>query len=231
MMTMRKTLIIAFFTLIAISSFAQASMEDSITWGTVSSQQIDQMMAMAANGHSTSQYYLGRCFFNGLGVQKDRLKAVEQYELAAEKDQSMALYYLGFCYKYGFGVTKNEAKAEQYFGRAVKWFEQETETDSVDADQEKSQALYQKAIDMGNTQAMVVVAQNYQIGANGVADDVKAVELFTKAAEMGNLQAQYFLGMCYLDGTGVSPDKNTAIQWLSKAAEKGLPAAKAQLGQ
>ena len=105
-MTMRKTFIIAILALCALSVHAQASMEDSVTWGTVSSQQIDQMMAMAANGHSTSQYYLGRCFFNGFGVQKDRQKAVEQYELAAEKDQSMALYYLGFCNKYGFGVAR-----------------------------------------------------------------------------------------------------------------------------
>ena len=88
---MRKTIITTIIALASLSSHAQAILEDSINWGLVNSQQVQQLMAMAANGHSTSQYYLGRCYFNGLGVEKDREKACEYYALAAEKDQSMAL--------------------------------------------------------------------------------------------------------------------------------------------
>ena len=156
-MTMKIAILSTILSFASLSSSAQATLEDSITWGIVSDQQIEQIEAMAANGHSTSQYYLGRCYFNGLGVQKDRDKAYEYYAMAAEKDQSMALYYLGFCSKYGYGTAKNESKAEQFFGRAVKWLSQETDTDSyadyylamchafgfgVDVDVEKSNQLY-----------------------------------------------------------------------------------------
>ena len=92
-------------------AMAQHTLEDSITWGNITPQQVENIMGMAAKGHSTSQYYLGRCYFNGFCVQKDRYKAVENYGLAAEKDQTEALYWLGFCYRYGYGVPMDTCSA------------------------------------------------------------------------------------------------------------------------
>ena len=104
----------------------QNSIEDSLAWGNVTPEQVEGFMAMAKMGHSTSQYYLGRCYFNGYGgLPNDKYKALEYFGQAAEKDQTEALYYLGFCYRFGFGVTKNEDRAQQLFEKAVKWLEEE----------------------------------------------------------------------------------------------------------
>ena len=83
--------------------------------------------------------------------------------------------------KIGLGVVKNEAKARELFQRAVKWFEQDIEENAyapyylaqcynygfgVDMDHEKSVELYLKAAIMGNSQALVSLAVEYQMGNN-----------------------------------------------------------------
>ena len=148
----------------ANAAMAQHTLEDSITWGNLTPQQVENIMGMASKGHSTSQYYLGRCYFNGLCVQKDRYKAVENYGLAAEKDQTEALYWLGFCYRYGYGVPKNEAKATQLFTQAVKWLNEEIDK---------------------NPYAPFYLAMCYNYGFGVDVDHDKAVQMYEKAAEMG----------------------------------------------
>lgn len=255
---MKRILLLAWMTLLVANAFAQVtegyenvmqrfSIEDSINWGNITQQQVDQIAGMAAKGHSNSLYYLGRCYFNGYGVKKDRLKAVECYSQAAEKDNTEALYYLGFCYKYGYGVTKNETKAEQFFGRSVKWLNEELDNRSyapyylalcynygfgVDMDHEKSVELYHKAAIMGNSQALVSLAVEYQMGNNNFKKDPqKAVEYFQKAAEWGNPQAQLHLGYCYLDGEGVGKDTEKAREYFRMAAAQGLPKAEEALAK
>ena len=83
---------------------------------------------------------------------------------------------------------------------------------------------------MGNSQALVNLALDYQNGNNvEYKDSHKAVELYEKAADLGNPQAQLSLGYCYLEGEGVLKDAAKAKEYFMMAADQGLPAAKRAL--
>lgn len=58
-------------------------------------------------------------YATGRGVEKDYLKAVELYELAADQNLPQAQYSLGIMYENGKGVDRNLQKAEDLFHRAA----------------------------------------------------------------------------------------------------------------
>ena len=59
-------------------------------------QGLDYGKESAAAGSCFGQFVLGRCHHDGLGVEKDRPKAEEQYRLAAKQRYSVAQVNLGF---------------------------------------------------------------------------------------------------------------------------------------
>ena len=155
----RQTLTALLLALCATAPAQQPTIEDSLTWGNVTQQQVEQFVTLAANGHSTAQYYVGRCYFNGYHLPKDKHKAVEAFGKAAEKDQSEALYFLGYCYRFGFGVRKDEARATQLFQRAIKWFEEEIED---------------------NNYAPYYLAMCYNYGFGVTADPAQSIKYYEK---------------------------------------------------
>ena len=174
---MRRFSIVCLFCLIAaIGQAQQNTLEDTLTWGNVTPQQVEQLVGMAERGHAAALYYVGRCYFNGYCLPKDKFKAVEYLGRAADKDQPEALYLLGQCYNYGLGVVKNEAKARELFQRAVKWFEQDIEE---------------------NSYAPYYLAQCYNYGFGVPTDTGKSISLLEKAGNMGNTQALVDLAMAY----------------------------------
>jgi TPR repeat protein len=67
-----------------------------------------------------AQSDLGYCYFYGIGVREDHLKAVYWYKKAAKMNVPRALYNLGLCYKHGAGVVKSSRWAKHYFEKAQK---------------------------------------------------------------------------------------------------------------
>ena len=55
----------------------------------------------ATAGHTRAQFYLGTCYDNGNGVDKDIAEAYNWYMKAAEKGKMEAQYNIGFFYKEG----------------------------------------------------------------------------------------------------------------------------------
>ena len=62
---------------------------------------------------------LGRCYYEGLGVQQNYYKAVEWFNKAANQGHAGAQCYLGYCYHYGKGVQKNESLAKTWIKDAA----------------------------------------------------------------------------------------------------------------
>lgn len=67
----------------------------------------------------TAQYYVGECYYNGWGVQKNKLEAIKWYEKAADNGNFEAIAYLGECYLYGDGVPKDWDKGIEYTTKAA----------------------------------------------------------------------------------------------------------------
>lgn len=73
----------------------------------------------AKQGHPESMFYLGICYENGQGVEKNEKKALEILHKSAELDSSNAMYKLFFSYAIGQGVEKDYKKAIEYLKKSA----------------------------------------------------------------------------------------------------------------
>ncbi len=74
---------------------------------------------LAKTGDADAVAWLGRCYFNGIGVEVDYDKAFTLFSKAAEKGNPWAINGMGACYKDGSGTTKNLRLAVESFRRAA----------------------------------------------------------------------------------------------------------------
>ena len=153
-------------------------------------------------GHCDAQYYLGKFYEEGLGVDQNFTQAVLWFYKAALLGNSMAQFELGCCYSEGIGVAQD-------YKEAVKW--------------------YRKAADQGDTMAQCNLGVCYNKGLGVCKDYEEAIRWYRKAADKGDAKAQYNLGCCYNLGEGVPEDYAEAFKWFTKAAEQGDSAAKIEL--
>ena len=73
----------------------------------------------AKQGDAEAQFYLGLCYHNGDGVEKDLSEAVKWYRKAADQGDALAQYNLGICYDNGYGVEKDLSEAVIWFRKAA----------------------------------------------------------------------------------------------------------------
>ncbi len=113
-----------------------------------------------------AQYNRARDYYHGKnGLPRNKAKAVELLQKAAEQGYAEAQSSLGNMYYRGEGgIRRNKAKAAE---------------------------LYQKAAEQGNPDALYNLAHMYNDGEGGLPKDkAKAAELFQKAAEQMDANSQ-----------------------------------------
>jgi TPR repeat protein/serine/threonine protein kinase len=157
----------------------------------------------AERGNAYAQNELGRLYQQGLGVDKDEVKAVEWFRKAADQGLAMAEANLGLMYHSGSGVQKDDAQA-------VQW--------------------YRKGAEQGSSPAETRLAFMYENGSGVDRDYAQAAQWYRKAAEQGNPRAQTNLGLLYQSGMGVDRDYAQALQWYQKAADQNFARAQQRLG-
>ena len=184
-----------------------------------------------------TDYYYGRD-----GVEKDRAKALEYYEQAAELGNADATYNVGMCAKLGMGCRKDLDVASYYYYQAAKlgheraFDELKALAEAGDAKAQNRYGIcfeygyctkiilknavywYDQAAKQGYSYGQYNLGQCYYRGRGVKQNERVACQWFRKAADGGNASAQYELGLCYLDGLGVAQDSFEAFSWLSKAA-------------
>lgn len=72
----------------------------------------------ASCGDAKAQYFLGRCYEFGWGVEKDLSKSAQWYLSSAEQGYEAGQYGIGCAYLYGAGVPKDEVEAYAYLNLA-----------------------------------------------------------------------------------------------------------------
>lgn len=73
----------------------------------------------AVTENAGAQFAIGKMYFEGLGIRKNRPKGIEWFSKAATRDHIKALNYLGNGFLYGMGTRKDHIKAVGYFQRAA----------------------------------------------------------------------------------------------------------------
>lgn len=98
--------------------------------------------------------------------------------------------------------------------------------------QDYAQAMewYEKAADLGNTDAMTNVGYMYQHGYGVERDYTAAVEWYRKAVDLGNVAAMNNIGYMYMEGYGVKQNYSVALKWFVKAANLGDTIAMTNIG-
>ncbi|HHF7347772.1 TPA: tetratricopeptide repeat protein [Legionella feeleii] len=137
-------------------------------------------------------------------VDDNYLKALENYQLAAEKNDAVGQYNLGLVYEDGKGLPVDYVKAKDF---------------------------YTKAASLGYSKAMTQLADLYFSGALGSRDEQQALHWYKKSAALGDGDALYQLGLLSETGVATKLDFANATSYYQQAAAKGNEKAKLALAR
>ncbi len=130
----------------------------------------------AVQGHTAAQNNLGHMYSQGLGVQRDKARAVELWKEAAKGGHETAYYNLGLAYYRGEGTQKDETQA-------AKWFAQ--------------------AADAGLQEGQFAIGEMYRLGIGTERNESRALSWYDLAAAQGHQMGQRLAEM--LREKGVRP--------------------------
>ena len=69
--------------------------------------------------NAESQWSLGMCYQEGIGVEKNAVTAFESYMKAAAQGLAMAKFCVGTSYASGYGVAKDMNKSFEWLNKAI----------------------------------------------------------------------------------------------------------------
>eukprot|EP00729_Bicosta_minor_P001968 gene1968-biopygen6026 len=145
-----------------------------------------------------AQNNLGAAYYNGKGVEEDKVEGAKWLRKSAEAGFAQAQCNLGIMCRNGEGVEQDDVAA-------AKWFRQSAEA--------------------GNANAQGHLGSMYRKGEGVEQSFAEAGKWFRKSAEAGDAMAQDNLGVAYYKGEGVEQDKVEAVRWMQLAAAQGLESA------
>lgn len=204
---------------------------------------LEILKAASENGSKKAMVSLAKLYEQGKYIEPNYEVAYKYVKSAAEMGDQVALYNLARFYSEGIGCEQDEKKWFHYLEMAANAghptaqdllgdeFNNGNNAIGILSDPQKAQYWYQKAIDQGDTDAMVDLGLCYRDGGCLPLNDTKAVELFRQAAEMGNARGQFLLADRYQNGDGVEQSDIEAFNWCVKSADQEYPPAMALLGK
>jgi hypothetical protein len=170
---------------------------------------------------------LGEFFRQGIGTEKDEIKAFEFHKAAAETGNIKSMYQLGEYHFYGIGTKKNVFKAIEFYKKAAEKDDINAINDlgycyqhgiGTEKDEIKAFELYKGAAEKGHIISKNDLGYCYQHGIGTEKDEIKAFELYKELAEKGHIYSINELGYCYQHGIGTEKNETKALE-LYKVAE------------
>jgi TPR repeat protein len=121
MMT-RLSTALALLMMLAVAGAARADFNDGVV-ALMTGKYADALQTFVplaeASNHAYAQYFLGRMYATGQGVEKDAKTAAEWYRKAAEQGVADAQYRLGMLYESGEGVPGDMEYAYGWYSVAA----------------------------------------------------------------------------------------------------------------
>lgn len=202
--------------------------------------EILERLKMESNaGNAEAQFYLARCYEEGLGTPKDGKKAFKWYQESANQGFSLSQNRLARCYLTGVGTQKDDQKAFFWCQKASEQGLPLAEYNlgycylngiGTEKDPKKAFSCYLKSARNGYTTSQYYLGKCYNEGIGTIKDDNKAFLWYKRAAEQGYSLAQDMVGFFLQRGIGTSKNEHLAFEWYQKAAEQGLASAQFNLG-
>lgn len=193
----------------------------------------EEFIIDAIKGNADAQYELGKCYYIGLGTEKNYNKAVDWWLKASVQGNEHATKQLKECYE--FTTHQNIADDQDLRLRPISKMSVCAQNSlavcyangkGVKRNYNVAIELFEKAAKQGDTNAYYNLGLCYANGRGVRQNYLIAVRWWTKAGEKGNVYAQINLGVSYENGYGVQQDYVKAAEWYIKAAEQGNEIAK-----
>ncbi len=147
------------------------------------------ILACAAAAAESAEELLrkGIACYDGVGVERDPVKAVQFFRQAADLGNADAMDYLATCYMYGDGVEENQTEANRWFTKAAEggnitsMFTLGSAYES--SDPPAAFKWMKKAAELGDANAMYTLGYYYEEGIGTEKDEAKAEEWYRCANE------------------------------------------------
>jgi hypothetical protein len=176
-------------------------------------------------GSGTACDELGRWYSEGFIVEKDDVKAFENFVKADLYGSSNGSLNLGVCYIAGRGCEQDSKKAEQLWQKAANMGSQVAAmhlatsylNGVLDNSSEKYVFYLEKAAKLGSPEAYYELATNYYYALHGYKKDVYQAFVYTKkAADEGLVDACETVASMYEEGVGCEKNLQKAREYRSK---------------
>ena len=194
-----------------------------------------------ADGNPFAAYSLGGQYLRGQGVEQNEEEALRLFLKAAshkKQPNAYAQYQLGKMYRDGIGTEADPEQSKAWFSRAYAGFLAMEEAMADDrlyyrlgsmnltgtgtaVDLEKAGYYFQKAAELGNTDALYSLAKLSLNADFSEYDPAKAVDYLEQAEEKGNRFARYLLGKLLCQGELVEKDIARGLPLLEELAHEG----------
>ncbi|OHT10207.1 hypothetical protein TRFO_20596 [Tritrichomonas foetus] len=180
---------------------------------------------MAENGHTTSQFYLGLIYLQGTELQQDQQKAFKLLKMAADKGHAIAAYNIAISYE----KSNNLNEAIKYYKMAAngKFPNAFYALSRLSQDPEEVIFYLKQACELNFTKALYSLGVHY---SRTEKDYVKAFEYFHKAADLGDADAMEKVGEYLGHGKGTEMNQKKSFEMFKIAAEQGNVDAMYNLG-
>ena len=185
---------------------------------------VENYRKAVALGSDKGLLAMGQCLEIGFGVEKDIDAAIEHYELAFEAGERSAAYRLATLYT-GNRQRQNPEKALEWARRGIDAGSDDCLVFMGRAAQfgarsyTEARRWYDRAVEVGNTEAMQLIGLMYLRGEGVSRDLQEAKKWFTRAADAGDPRGMLSLGDLAMTGADRNPEEGA--QWYRKAAEAG----------
>lgn len=182
-------------------------------------------------------YYLGLCYYNGWGTQKDYKKAIELFKRASGcfgEIPQKAAFEVAMCYYNGYGVERD-------YEEAVRWLKKTHDCDEaifqlglcyykgngVEKGYDEALRCFLQVAVKGNIEAQQYIASIYRNRGERQEDKnwiEKAIEWYLKLWKQGEIFALWSIGYCFetMGNIGYNEKYEEAINWYKQAWEHNI---------
>ncbi len=203
--------------------FYRAGIGDQATYNEL----FDFVKKNSAAGDAYANYVLGLMYqYNALGAGLNNAKAIEAYNVAADKKYMPAFEQLMLIYieqgqdaklfeTVKKGADLGDSECLKWTGLAYfKGY-------GVAEDVQKAIDYLSASADKGNTEAMLYLGDFCAYGKKVKQNPDLAISYFEKAVKAGDPEGYFRIGEYYESGDGIQKDEKKAYEYYVKAAENG----------
>ncbi len=145
------------------------------------------LIAKAEQGDVEAMVMVGDCYHRGFHAEKDEVKALFYYKMAADRGHPGGAFMTALSYMLGTGVKKDVETAVQYM---------------------------QDAASKGWVNAQYMLGSMYETGTAGfLFKDKKAAKYYEMAARQGHAEAQLKLGYMNIQKKGAQFSLENSLFW------------------